>query len=307
MQNDSNVELLREASRRVIREVGLLRPTQHGTGTTATQGHLLVELGRHGTSSALELAASLCVDKSNASRTLEQLKRRGLVAFERNTMDRRRKDVELTKKGRACLKRIHRSAASTVEAGLDQLDREEQELVLRGMALYANALASARLLKEVKIRKIRNADDPKIANIIRSVRHEYGVDEQDWLPKGDEALPSLTSEYKGPRCGYYVAVKKGQVVGGAGIVPLTGDELNTAELQRMYLLSAERGVGIGRMLFERCVNEAKTHGYKRLYMETAASLARAITLYERMGCEQLPRRIGATDHDGRGAPFVLDL
>jgi putative acetyltransferase len=45
----------------------------------------------------------------------------------------------------------------------------------------------------------------------------------------------------------------------------------------------DRGRGVGRMLMEAAVAEARAKGARRLFLETNSKLGPAIRLYERMG------------------------
>ncbi|MCB0439056.1 MAG: GNAT family N-acetyltransferase, partial [Mangrovimonas sp.] len=92
----------------------------------------------------------------------------------------------------------------------------------------------------IVIRKIKSSDDAQIANVIRSVLIEFGVPKVGTAYE-DTALDCMTQTYSKQTSVYYVVVKKGKIIGGAGIAPLDNYDGNVCELQKMYFLPEARG------------------------------------------------------------------
>lgn len=61
-----------------------------------------------------------------------------------------------------------------------------------------------------------------------------------------------------------------------------GDE-GDGELKRMYVAPEARGVGLGRALGEAAIAEARRLGYRRLLLDSRASLVVACALYRDLG------------------------
>lgn len=72
-----------------------------------------------------------------------------------------------------------------------------------------------------------------------------------------------------------------------GIVMLTdkgqGMEGRLCELNRMYVRSAARGLGLGRKLGEAIMGEARLMGFREMRLEGAKRHVEAIPLYESLG------------------------
>ena len=51
-----------------------------------------------------------------------------------------------------------------------------------------------------------------------------------------------------------------------------------AELVKFYLHKDFRGTGIGRALMEKCIEAAKSLGYKKLYIESLPQFAKAVRI-----------------------------
>lgn len=137
-------ERIRDASRRLVRELGFLRPTLAGTAFPPSAVHALVEIGARPAMTAAELAEILVLDKSSVSRMLRKLVASGEVAEGASTRDAREKPLSLTRQGRATLDRIDEFARRQVMAALEHMAPESRSRLADGLAAYADALAAAR-------------------------------------------------------------------------------------------------------------------------------------------------------------------
>jgi putative acetyltransferase len=145
------------------------------------------------------------------------------------------------------------------------------------------------------IRPIELADVPALLDIIADTRREYGIGERgvELLEPSDHAIHAT---YQRQRTLYFVALRDGEVVGGAGVAPLSGADPLTCELQRMYLRADARGRGIGDALLERCLAAARQFLYVRCYLETVTRMQEAIEFYGRHGFRDLQAPLGRTAH-----------
>ncbi len=73
---------------------------------------------------------------------------------------------------------------------------------------------------------------------------------------------------------------------GCGAVRLLGD--GRAELKRMYVRPAARGVGLGRAILARLEAEARDRGATRLVLEMGPGQPEARRLYESFGFVPIP-------------------
>jgi putative acetyltransferase len=150
-------------------------------------------------------------------------------------------------------------------------------------------------MPDLSIRPIEPADVPALLDIIANARREYGIAERgvDLLEPADRAL---YASYQMQRSLYFVAVLNGEVVGGAGVAPLSGADPLTCELQRMYLRPDARGRGIGDALLDRCLAAAKQFLYVRCYLETITQMQAALEFYGRHGFRDLHAPVGRSGH-----------
>lgn len=298
---------LRALSRDLVRELGMLSQQCGELALSPLEAHLLIEL-ESGPATNQQLAERLRIDKSNASRPLARLAERELISWHPHPSDGRSKEARLTIAGQAQLLDLHQEMDSAMEETLAQLTLAEREQLWEGLRLYRSALSRARRQQGYRIRSITPADNPAIAAVVRAVSAEYGLTADKGYGVADPNLDFLHETYLGERSRYWVIEgPDGTILGGGGIAPLAGEEGQVCELQKMYFMPSLRGLGLGRRLVLQALDEARSLGYQRCYLETTAVLREATALYESLGFEHLPGPLGSTGHDACEICMVLAL
>jgi putative acetyltransferase len=97
-------------------------------------------------------------------------------------------------------------------------------------------------------------------------------------------LDAISQQYDKPSGGLLLAFCDDLPVGCAGIRRLNDE---TAELKRMYVKDAYRGLKIGVELLQQSIDLAKTLGYKKLRLDTLANMTKAQQLYHSFGFYQI--------------------
>lgn len=157
------------------------------------------------------------------------------------------------------------------------------------------------------LRKILPDDNKALHDLIRPiVLHEFHGDPQTTIA-GDPTLKTMYENYQLPRSAYYIYEADGKVLGGAGVKQLDGSAENICELQRMFLAAGARGKGIGRLLMERCLEDARGFGFEKIYLETLSNMHDAIRLYEKTGFKRIDDPLGQTGHGGCDVRMIMDL
>ena len=153
--------------------------------------------------------------------------------------------------------------------------------------------------QDYEIRTINPQDNRALALIIRNTLAEFGANKPGTV-YFDPTTDNLFEVFQKPRSIYYVVLKDDKLIGGGGIYPTDGLPADTCELVKMYLLPEGRGLGLGRMLIEKCLQFAKEAGYKNVYLETMPELKNALKVYEKLGFNYLNGPIGNSGHFGCG-------
>ncbi len=160
--------------------------------------------------------------------------------------------------------------------------------------------------ERLQIEPITQADDAQVAAIIRAVMPEFGASGCGFAIN-DPEVDWMSRAYAGPRSAYFVLRRDGRVLGGGGVAPLEGGDSDTCELRKMYFLPEARGLGAGAAMMERCLEAARTFGFRRCYLETLTGMDAAMRLYERSGFRRIDGPMGATGHGGCNTFYLRDL
>jgi putative acetyltransferase len=134
-------------------------------------------------------------------------------------------------------------------------------------------------MHDVRVREVAERDVPAVVEIVRSVLGEFGL-EFGVGSATDGEVTQLPASYASRGGAFWVAEDEHGLLGTCGVFPL---EPATFELRKMYVDPRARGRGVGRLLLERALDEARSRGASRVVLDTLHSMESAIRLYERNG------------------------
>jgi GNAT superfamily N-acetyltransferase len=126
------------------------------------------------------------------------------------------------------------------------------------------------------IRAYSEADSSIVLTLIESVLGEFG-----FAPDMGGVRRDLASDgYRGANAGLWVAELDGVVAGTVAIRPKSE---RTCELKRLYVRSDLRGHGLGRALYRRAEEFARSAGYEAIWLDSSRRFTAARRLYEANG------------------------
>ena len=267
---------IRRFNRAVTRQVGALNSSFLDRGRPLGSARVLNAIGR-GQGDVAKLRQVLALDSGLMSRLLRGLEAEGLIVVEDDPEDGRRRIARLTEAGQAEFAEYER--LSDAQAA-DILSRHpDQSALLTAMDLIATALTRGEI-------EIVPCDplDPRARDCLQNyyaelaARFEGGFDVN--LSKDPEA-----DDMRPPRGTFLLAVSDGVPVGCAA---LKGGA-DYAEVKRVWIAPAARGLGLARKLMEAIEAAARDLGQLHLRLDTNSALPEAVAMYHRFGWDEIDR------------------
>ena len=158
----------------------------------------------------------------------------------------------------------------------------------------------------ILIRNIQPQDNAALSKIVKGTLAEFGANHPGTVYY-DITTDSLFEVFQKEKSVYNVVELNGEIVGGGGIYPTDGLPGDTCELVKMYLLPQARGLGLGKIMIEKCIEQAKEKGFSKIYLETMPELKQALSVYAKFGFEYLEGPMGNSGHTGCSLWMLKEL
>ncbi len=101
----------------------------------------------------------------------------------------------------------------------------------------------------------------------------------------DQELAALPGGYAPPDGRLLLAECEGEL---AGCIALRRTDQAHCEMKRLYLRPKFRGIGLGRIMAESVIAEARAQGYRSMRLDTVEPIMKtAVALYRRLGFKEI--------------------
>lgn len=280
------IERVRTFNRVVTRRIGVLGDNYLGRGRPLAESRLLFEIGEQGCE-LRELRARLALDSGYLSRLLQKLGGQGLLQVRPSSRDARVREAQLTAKGRRERAQLDQRSAAFAASLLAPLGAQQRERLVRAMGEVERLLRAAAVEVEVV--------DPGSEQAQACIA-AYLAELDARFPGGFDASRSPSAEPGElvPPSGYMLLARLDGKPLGCGAVKRLGR--GVAEIKRMWVAPASRGLGIAQRLLEALEARARQLGCSRVRLDTNHSLTEARALYARNGYREIA--------DYNGNPFA---
>jgi DNA-binding MarR family transcriptional regulator/GNAT superfamily N-acetyltransferase len=268
---------VRSFNRAVTQRVGALNDAFLSRGRPLGEARLLWEIGPAGRDVRL-LRSRLDLDSGYLSRLLRSLESDGLVTVEQSRADGRVRTARLTVRGLAERAELDRRSDEEASSILQPLSARQRTRLVTAMAEVERLLAASTVQVTVS--------DPRHPGA-RACLQAYFSELSQRFDGGFDPAQSISAddaELTPPAGLLLVATLHGEPV-GCGALKFHGDA--PAEIKRMWVAPAARGLGLGRRLLTELEAHATAHGVRNLRLETNRALAEAIGLYRASGYREV--------------------
>ena len=271
------VSRVRRFNRAVTSAVGALDSSFLGRGRPLGAVRVLNAIG-HGRSDVAEIRDYLGLDSGLMSRLLRSLEEEGLVETAAHEDDARRRVAKLTRTGRREFAAYEALSNAQAEGLLAQ--HSQRDALLAAMDLIASALTRERVaLNEIDPQsdEARYCLGEYYAELGRRFRQGFDVS----LSRDPDA-----KDMRRPRGTFIVAMSDTLPIGCVG---LKGTDHGYAEVKRLWVAPAARGLRLGRRLMDATEDAARGLGITLLRLDTNSALPEAGQLYRSTGWREIPR------------------
>lgn len=268
---------VRRFNRAITRAVGALNTSFLDRGRPLGAARVLNAIGQ-GRSDLGEIRAYLGLDSGLMSRLLRGLEAEGLVETAADAQDSRRRVVRLTPAGAAEFSEYER--LSDAQAAGILATHPAPEALLAAMDLIGSALGRDRITLETQ--------DPRSPAALQCLRAYY-AELAARLPHSFDVSLSCDPQAEAmmaPHGAFLVAMSDGLPLGCVG---LKGTDAGYAEIKRLWVAPAARGLGLARRLMAAAEAAAQGLGIALLRLDTNSALPEAVALYHATGWTEIAR------------------
>ncbi len=268
---------VRRFNRTVTQRIGALNDAFLSRDRPLGQARLLWEIGPAG-GDVRRLRSRLDLDSGYLSRLLRSLENDGLVTVEQSRADGRVRTARLTGRGLAERAELDRRSDDVATSILQPLSERQRARLITAMAEVERLLAaSAVLITEC---------DPRHPDARFCLRAYFSELAQRFDGGFDPArsISADDGELTPPAGLLLVATRHGEP---AGCGALKFHDGAPAEIKRMWVTPAARGLGLGRRLLTELEARAAARGVRTLRLETNHALGEAIGLYRAAGYREV--------------------
>lgn len=271
------VARFRRFARAVTTEIGALDSSFLGRGRSLGAARVLNAIG-HGRSDLAEIRNFLRLDSGLMSRLLRGLEEEGLIVTTPSPDDARRRTVSLTSTGTREFLAYESLSNERARALLDK--HGHRETLLSALDLIASALASDQIAFRI--------EDPR-ADVSRYCLGQYYEELAGSFEGGFDVTLSRDpgpGQMVSPRGAFLLAMSDDLPVGCVGLKGIGNGE---AEIKRLWVSPAARGLGLAYRLMEEVEATARELSITTLRLDTNRALAGALHLYRRLGWTEIER------------------
>ncbi|WP_317129375.1 bifunctional helix-turn-helix transcriptional regulator/GNAT family N-acetyltransferase [Flavivirga rizhaonensis] len=240
-----------------------------------------------------EIQNSLQFTQPAITQAINKLNDKGLIVYDSDKLDKRKKIISLSGKGHDVLERL-KPIWKAIDKVIKEYTLESSSSLIEHLNILENKL-NTKSFSETIINNIK-MNTTQALEII-SFDKQYAKDfyelNVEWLKTFfyvepyDEEVLSKPEQYIINKGGHIFFAKiNNQIVGTVALMPIGNDGL--FELTKMAVSPEHRGYKIGQQLMQHCIDFAKSIGLPKLVLYSNTTLENAIYIYKKYGFIEKP-------------------
>ena len=278
------IEKIRAFNRYYTNVIGILESHILESPYSLTEARILFEIHVDPEITARGIMERLRIDEGYLSRTLNKLKRLGLVSRQQSSDDGRAYLLKLTEKGRREFDKLNRSSEQEIGKMIANLDQAQLAGLMLTIDQFRHTLDHT-WRKEISIEDIRIRTDLRagdLSSVIYLHGRIYGL-EYGYIPDFEiyvaESVREFYQKHDPSRERVWVCEHLNRMVGFL----LLMNRGEAAQLRFFVILPEYRGIGLGKKLMDLFMDFLRACGYRSAYLLTVDELPAAAALYTRHG------------------------
>lgn len=281
----SVVREIRAFNREYTQLIGLMNRHILNSQYTLHELRVLYEIQAHSECTSKELRQFLEMDGGYLSRILKKLEKEDLIERKASPEDLRVFLLRLTEKGSSELGIQSHASDQQMHVLIDHLgDDEKHEMIYcmkRIVSHMKDEASSMDVLKNIQIREtLKTGDLGYITYLHAKVYQEecaYNLAFEGYVCK---TFAEFAERYNSEGDRFFIAELHGQIIGCVAILEHSKSE---AQLRWFLVLPEYRGIGLGKMLYERAVAYCEAQNYLNVWLLTTSDQEKAVSMYNKTG------------------------
>ncbi|OOQ59090.1 bifunctional helix-turn-helix transcriptional regulator/GNAT family N-acetyltransferase [Mucilaginibacter pedocola] len=239
----------------------------------------------------MQIAQEIGHSHPSVSTIAKEMVKAGIAMEAANQPDARKSYITLTEKGWVVNRKIQ-AQYTDVNAAIENALAETQYNIWKAIEEWEFLLEQKGLLERVQHeRKQRESKAVQIVDYRLEHAQAFKQMNEEWISQyfkmeeSDYKSLDHPQEYILDKGGHiFIAIYNGEPVGACALIKMN-DEM--FELAKMAVSPKAKGLGIGYLLGQACINKAKAMGATKLYLESNTILKPAINLYHKLGFKKV--------------------
>lgn len=236
----------------------------------------------------------------SVSKIIKEMRQEGWIQDQIKQEDKRKNVVTLTEKALAIVPQLN-SLYDDVQSAVEEVDKESSHDLWKAVAEWEEALQNRAFFYRVREqRRNRELGNVQIIPYSSQYRHDFKRLNEEWISKYFEMEESDYKALDHPQTyildkgGYILlALYKNEPVGTCALIKMESEQYDY-ELAKMAVSPKVQGLGIGYLLGQAVIDEARLKGAHKIYLESNSMLTPALNLY---------KKLGFTDVEGVYSPY----